>query len=111
LLLSFKILSQKEYFGQYGKITRLVVNNTKAYAGTNIPSYSAYVTYSTIQEAALAILAIDYTMHDDLLIRASFGSTKYCSHFLRNVECTNKDCLYYHYFVDEKDIINNKVKD
>jgi len=53
-------------------------------------------------------LALDYTMHDDLLIRTSFGSTKYCSHFLRGVDCTNKDCLYYHYIVDDKEIINNK---
>jgi len=94
--------------GQYGKIIRLIVNNSKAYTGTGIPSYSAYVTYSSFQEAAIAILALDHTLNDDLLIRASFGSTKYCSHFLRGVECTNKECLYYHYFVDDKQILNNK---
>lgn len=39
------------------------------------------------------------------MIRASFGSTKYCSHFLRNIECINKNCLYYHYIVNDKEIV------
>ena len=83
------------------------MNNAKGYnlSGTNISSYSAYITFSTVQEASIAILSVDYTLYDDLLIRACFGSTKYCSHFLKNIECTSKNCLYYHYIVNEKDII------
>jgi len=57
----------------------MVVNKTKAYNpdGPKGPSYSAYVTYSTPQEASLSILSIDNTFIDDHLIRASFGNTKY----------------------------------
>jgi len=30
-------------------------------------------------------------------------------HFLRNIECINKDCLFLHYLADEKDIINKVI--
>ena len=29
-------------------------------------------------------------------MRASFGTTKYCNAFLRNMSCSNPDCLYLH---------------
>jgi CCR4-NOT transcription complex subunit 4 len=57
----------------------------------------------------LAILAIDNVEIDDHILRASFGTTKYCSFFLKNCDCPNKDCLYMHNLADENDIIN-KVK-
>ena len=100
-----------EYFGQYGKIKRLVVNNMKAYNpdGVNGPSFSAYISYSTSYEASLALLSIDNTLYDEHILKASFGSTKYCLHFLRNIECTNKDCLFLHSLADEKDIINKVI--
>ena len=100
-------LLKQEYFGQYGTIIKIVVNKNKAY-NTNSPygpSYSAYVTFSKPSEASIAILSLDETMVDRHLIRASFGTTKYCSFFLKGVECTNKDCLFLHYLADENDII------
>lgn len=33
---------------------------------------------------------------DDRLLRASFGTTKYCSFFLKEQKCLNKECLYLH---------------
>ena len=33
---------------------------------------------------------------DGRLIRASFGTTKYCSFFLKGLQCKNKECLYMH---------------
>ncbi len=33
---------------------------------------------------------------DQRLIRASFGTTKYCSFFLKGLQCKNKECLYMH---------------
>jgi hypothetical protein len=46
--------------GQYGKITKILVNNLKPYneSGVTGTSYSAYVTYSTSKEAALALLVM-----------------------------------------------------
>jgi len=73
-----KTLGKYEYFGQYGVITKIVVNKTKAYNpnGPNGPSYSAYITYSQPQEASICILSIDNTIAEEHLLRASFGTTK-----------------------------------
>ncbi len=71
-------LIKKEFFGQYGNIIKIVVNNNKAYNQNNPkgPSYSAYVTYSKPYEASIAILSLDNIVVDEHLIRASFGTTK-----------------------------------
>ena len=100
-------LSKYEYLGQYGQIIKTVVNKNKAYNQNNIygPSYSAYVTYSKPSEASIAILSLDNTKIDNHLIRASFGTTKYCSYYLKGIECTNKECLFLHKKADENDII------
>jgi CCR4-NOT transcription complex subunit 4 len=73
-----EILMKKEYFGQYGTITKIVVNKNKAYNPSNPkgPSFSAYVTYSKPHEASIAILNLDGVVVEDHLIRASFGTTK-----------------------------------
>ena len=105
-----EILIKYEYFGQYGKIVKIVINKKKAYNQNNPygPSFSAYVTYSKPMEASIAILALDDTVVDNHLIRASFGTTKYCSFYLKNMECTNKECLFLHRKADESDIIKRE---
>lgn len=91
-------LKSLEYFGQYGKINKIVVNTNYVYKpkGSAGPSYGAYVTYSSPKEAALAILGIEQHEMDNRLLRASFGTTKYCSFFLKEQKCLNKECLYLH---------------
>ena len=100
-------LNKYEYLGQYGTIIKIVVNKNKAYNQNNIygPSYSAYVTYSKPSEASIAILSLDNIKIDNHVIRASFGTTKYCSYYLKGIECNNKDCLFLHKKADENDII------
>lgn len=102
------LLGKYEYFGQYGTILKIVVNKTKAYnpSGPNGPSYSAYISYSKEQEASVAILAIDNIEVEKHILRASYGTTKYCTFFLKNLDCPNKDCLYLHYMAEESDIVN-----
>lgn len=39
-------------------------------------------------------------------MRASFGMTKYCSFFLRKIQCPNSDCLYLHEVARERDCYN-----
>ena len=67
-----------EFFGQYGKINKLAINKNKLYNanGPNGPSYSAHVTYSNEKEASIAILAMDNSVIDNHIIRASYGTTK-----------------------------------
>ena len=100
-------LNKYEYLGQYGNIIKIVVNRNKAYNSNSPhgPSYSAYVTYSKPYEASIAILSLDDKMIDNHIIRASFGTTKYCSYFLKGIECTNKECLFLHKLAGENEII------
>ena len=100
------ILSSWQYFGQYGKIMKIVVNkNGYSQNFKNDTTYSAYVSYSTQEEASLALLAIDNCVVDGHVIRGSFGTTKYCTFFLKGIECANKECLYLHEFGDEEGTI------
>ena len=100
-------LKSYEYFGQYGKINKLVVNKNKVYNsnGPNGPSYTFFITYSSEAESSLAILSLDNSIIDSHEIKANYGTTKYCFNFLRNSECKNKDCIFLHKLANKKDII------
>lgn len=52
------MLEKYEYFGQYGKISKIVVNKGNAYNATSGsgPSFSAYITFVREIEAAIAIM-------------------------------------------------------
>ena len=100
-------LLKYEYLGQYGKIIKIVVNRNKAFYvnNPNDPTFSAYVTYSKPEEASIAILSLDNIKIDNHIIKASFGTTKYCSFFLKGNICTNKECVFLHKLADENNII------
>jgi hypothetical protein len=46
--------------------------------------------------AARCIRGVDNTTLDGKTLRASFGTTKYCTSFLKGQTCLNKNCLYLH---------------
>ena len=98
-------LSQFEYFGQYGKIEKILLSS-KINSETNKKTFSVYITYSNEKEASFAILAVDSLLIEGKLIRAFFGTTKYCNYFLSNSFCPNEDkCMFLHKLVQDKDII------
>ena len=98
-------LNQVEYFGQYGVIKKILLSS-KTNTGTNKKTFSVYVTYSNEVEASLAILAVDSLLIEGKLIRAFFGTTKYCNNFLNNKPCPNEEkCMFLHKLVEDKDII------
>jgi CCR4-NOT transcription complex subunit 4 len=105
-----------DFFGQYGKIEKIVINTNNVYNGSKGgPSYSGYITYSNPRESAIAILSVDSFMYNERLIRASFGTSKFCQFFLNGQKCTNKDCLYLHELRSDleaytkEDMQNNKI--
>jgi len=102
-----EILKKAEYFGQYGNILKVLTNKTKGLAQNSYYEncYSSYIYYSNPVEASLAILAVDNFKIENHYLKTSFGRTKYCSYFLRNLECLNKDCFYLHKLADRDDII------
>ena len=105
-----ELLSSQEYFGQYGLISKIILTN-KMDKKSNKKSNSAYITFSTFEQAAYAILSVDSIKIDNQLVRAFFGTTKYCNHFLNNFKCFNSEkCMFLHYLVDKSDIIAENSK-
>jgi len=60
------------------------------------PSASAYVTYQKADDALRAIQAVNNISVDGRTIKTSLGTTKYCSHFMKNQPCPKPDCMYLH---------------
>lgn len=94
-------LKKHEYFGKFGKIHKIVINQSTSYAGVQGPSASAYVTYYRSEDAIRAIQVVNNVTVDGRTIKASLGTTKYCSYFLRGLSCTKPDCMYLHETGDE----------
>ena len=105
-----ELLISPEYFGQYGVISKIVLVSKKD--KLNLETHnSAYITFLTKEQASYAILAVDSIKINDQLVRAFFGTSKYCSHFLNNRECTCEDnCMFLHKLADKNDIINEGTK-
>ena len=104
------LLAEKEYFGQYGNILKIVVVS-KFDEVSKKKSKSAYITFSSNEEAAYAILAVDSIEIDGQIVRAFFGTSKYCVHFLNNEECFNKEkCMFIHELADDNDVLGINSK-
>lgn len=99
------LLKKKEYFGQYGTITKLMITK-KQNPDTKGVTYSCYITYSNEREAATAILCVDSLLIKGKIVRAFFGTNKYCNYFLNNNSCPNKErCMFLHKLTTDQDII------
>lgn len=83
-----------QYFGQYGKIIKIVVSKAKDM--THPHSIGVYVTYERKDDAASCIAAVDGSKNGERTLRAQHGTTKYCSAYLRGETCTNRNCMFLH---------------
>ena len=88
-----ELLCSQEYFGQYGIISKIILTY-KMDKKSNKRSNSAYLTFSSCEQAAYAILSVDSIKIDNQLVRAFFGTTKYCNHFLNNFNSNISIYLY-----------------
>lgn len=93
-------LRKPEYFGQYGKIAKIVINRTNTTPASSTDarraSASAYVTFQHKEDTLACILALDGFYLENRNIRASYGTSKYCSAFIKSVRCNNPECTYLH---------------
>jgi RNA recognition motif-containing protein len=72
---TFKILRQNDYFGQYGKILKVVVNRRPTNNALGQPVIGGvYVTYVKKDDAAKAIDAVDGSVCDGRIIRFAYFS-------------------------------------
>ncbi|KAJ2088957.1 transcriptional repressor general negative regulator of transcription subunit 4 [Coemansia sp. RSA 986] len=96
-------LRHYDYFGQFGRINKIVINRRQTGSSTHVPTVGVYVTYATKEESTRAINAVDGSMLENRVLRATFGTTKYCSYYLRNIPCQNPNCMYLHEPGEEAD--------
>ncbi|KAL5206425.1 hypothetical protein ABZP36_034634 [Zizania latifolia] len=125
---SVAVLERREYFGQYGKVLKVSVSRptgTPSQQTSTNNSISVYITYAKEEEAIRCIQAVHNFVLEGKVLRACFGTTKYCHAWLRNMvhwflhhttlftitlrsvillravsffpqTCGNPDCLYLH---------------
>mmetsp|Transcript_14223 Transcript_14223/g.16546 ORF Transcript_14223/g.16546 Transcript_14223/m.16546 type:complete len:958 (+) Transcript_14223:90-2963(+) len=104
-----EILRKPEYFGQFGKVSKIVLNrNHNGNGDPRRASASAYVTFAHKEDALACILAVDGFYLDARNTRASYGTSKYCSAFIKNVRCNNPDCTYLHMMGDSEDTFSKQ---
>ncbi|CAG0886272.1 unnamed protein product [Cyprideis torosa] len=98
------VLKKHEYFGKFGKILKVAINHATGYAGqaSSGGTSAAYITYARAEDAVRAIQAVTNIHVDGKTIKASLGTTKYCSQFLKNLGCSKSDCMYLHELGDDK---------
>ncbi|KAG2308478.1 hypothetical protein Bca4012_082436 [Brassica carinata] len=89
---------RREYFGQYGKVVKVAMSRTQAGDIQLFPndSCSVYITYSKEEEAIRCIRSVHQFVLDGRILKACFGTMKYCHAWLRNMPCNNAECLYLH---------------
>ena len=104
------LLLTPEYFGQYGRIIKIVLVS-KEDKVLKKKTNSAYLTFEKKEQAAYCILSVDSIKISNHLVRAFFGTSKYCTHFLNNYHCFNEEkCNFLHYIAEPSDIINENTK-
>ncbi|KAJ2664578.1 transcriptional repressor general negative regulator of transcription subunit 4 [Coemansia sp. RSA 1199] len=97
------ILRSHDYFGQFGRISKIVINRRQNGSSSHHPTVGVYVTFAMRDDATRAINAVDGSMLESRVLRATFGTTKYCSYYLRNIPCQNPGCMYLHEPGEEAD--------
>ena len=97
-----RTLRTEKYFGQYGNIHKISISNRRGPEGQNA-SIGVYVTFERKEDAQRCIQAVNGSLNVKSLLKAQLGTTKYCSTWLRNETCTNRQCMFLHEQGDEED--------
>ncbi|EEH19560.2 hypothetical protein PABG_01879 [Paracoccidioides brasiliensis Pb03] len=96
-----------QYFGQYGDIEKIVVSKAKPGGNPN-QGIGVYVTFARKADATTCIAAVDGSPNGDRVLRAQYGTTKYCSSFLRNEQCNNRNCTFLHETGEDNDTFSRQ---
>jgi CCR4-NOT transcription complex subunit 4 len=112
---SISILRTNEYFGQYGKISKLYIRERSSIASTihtltpedPTASHGIYIVYVRREDAARAISSLDGIPAPSgapgTTLKASYGTTRYCDSFLRGMKCDSPGCHYLHEWGGDSD--------
>ena len=80
-------------FEIFGNIKKVIITQPNS----QLPEYiQAYITFEKTESALKAIIRRNESPWEGRLLRCSLGTTKYCSRFLRGLDCGNTECMYLH---------------
>ena len=86
--------------------------NKKTSHAVRTGSFAAFITFYREKDAMNAItnmngkqIEIDGNRR---ILKATTGSTKYCSYFLRGSNCSNPQCLYLHDWANKEDVVTKE---
>lgn len=102
------VLRSDKYFGQYGKILKIVINRKNPTSHHQNPGLVVYVTFARKEDALRCINELDGSLCDGRLLRAAHGTTKYCLSYLRGHPCPNPNCMFLHEPGEEADSYTRK---
>lgn len=91
------------YFGKYGKIVK--IHLSQGHHNAPDTTYAAYLTFSNEEEAAVCIRVCSDFILDGKRLTLTYGTTKYCSYFLKNVKCPKLDCVFLHFMASDVDTL------
>lgn len=109
------VLRRHEFFSQFGSIKKIIIN--KRYTAPDVKNMdtkaleataSAYITFSSAFEARWCIQEVDESLLDGKILRCTYGTTKYCSFYLKGVPCQNNDCMYLHTSKPSRDVLTKE---
>ena len=99
-----ELLKSKAYFGKFGRIVKIALGlKNGAPSQDRKQTCSCYVTYKRGVDAVDAIKAVNGSILYGCLLKATYGTSKYCANWLRGAPCANPTCLYLHETADPKD--------
>ncbi|KAG5177256.1 RING/Ubox like zinc-binding domain-containing protein [Tribonema minus] len=101
---SEEYIRRPEWFGQFGKINKVVANLNQGLppGDARHGSASAYISFVHREDARACIHSVDGFVLEGRTVKANFGTTKYCNSFLRHLPCNNNECMYLHELGDEE---------
>ncbi|WWC69327.1 uncharacterized protein I206_103265 [Kwoniella pini CBS 10737] len=110
------ILRSNDYFGQYGKISKIYLTDRTKLSSTAVstltedePSTATgiYIVYIRREDAARAIASLDGIPAPQgppgTLLKATFGTTRYCESFLKSQKCDTPNCHCLHEWGGDSD--------
>ncbi|WVW82956.1 hypothetical protein I302_104971 [Kwoniella bestiolae CBS 10118] len=110
------ILRSNDYFGQYGKISKIYLSDRTKLSSSAVstlleddPSTSTgiYIIYVRREDAARAIASLDGIPAPQgppgSLLKANYGTTRYCESFLKSQKCDTPNCHCLHEWGGDSD--------
>lgn len=108
-------MRDSDHYGKYGKIAKMFLSRrstaTGGFTHPHQQPVNVYINFVRPQDAAACIAAVDNSTTDDgVELRASWGTTKYCTAFLRGQKCLSDSCQQAHELGEEVDSSSERAR-